>query len=202
MGKNRREKREEEREGFASKRTAQYRSRNLKALGILSIIGVIVSFACYEFVTSTNNIPGAPLNAGKLGDEHIHASLLVKIFGDKFDFTTPNYQVKTSWIHFENQDGDTIHRHSTGVELEFLFNSMKIAMDDECFVFPDGRQFCTNNDYTLQFYINQQKVDDLRMYVIQEDDRILITYGNEDQETIDKQLAELNAQAINRLLAK
>ena len=76
---------------------------------------------------------------------------------------------------------------------------MKIAMDDECFVFPDGRQFCTNNDYTLQFYINQQKVDDLRMYVIQEDDRILITYGNEDQETIDKQLAELNAQAINRL---
>jgi len=199
MGKNRREKREEEREGFASKRTAQYRSRNLKALGILSVIGVIVSFACYEFVTSTNNIPGAPLNAGKLGDEHIHASLLVKIFGDKFDFTTPNYQVKTSWIHFENQDGDTIHRHSTGVELEFLFNSMKIAMDDECFVFPDGRQFCTNNDYTLQFYINQQKVDDLRMYVIQEDDRILITYGNEDQETIDKQLAELNAQAINRL---
>ena len=199
MGKNRREKREEEREGFASKRTAQYRSRNLKALGILSVIGVIVSFACYEFVTSTNNIPGAPLNAGKLGDEHIHASLLVKIFGDKFDFTTPNYQVKTSWIHFENQDGDTIHRHSTGVELEFLFNSMKIAMDDECFVFPDGRQFCTNNDYTLQFYINQQKVDDIRNYIIQEEDRILITYGNEDQEAIDKQLAELNAQTINRL---
>jgi len=199
MGKNRREKREEEREGFASKRTAQYRSRNLKALGILSAIGVIVSFACYEFVTSTNNIPGAPENAGKLGDEHIHASMLVKIFGDKFDFSAPNYQVKTSWIHFENQDGDTVHRHSTGVDLEFLFNSMKIALDDECFVFPDGRQFCTNDDYTLKFYVNQQKVDDIRTYVIQEDDRILISYGNEEQETIDKQLAELNAQTINRL---
>ncbi|MBC8252356.1 MAG: protein-disulfide isomerase [Candidatus Nitrosopelagicus sp.] len=199
MGKNRREKREEEREGFASKRTSQYRSRNLKAIGILSIIGVIVSFACYEFVTSTNNIPGAPLNAGKLGDEHIHASMLVKIFGDKFDFTTPNYQVKTPWIHFENQDGDTIHRHSTGVELEFMFTSMKIAMDENCFVFPDGRQFCTNDDYTLKFYVNQQKVEDIRTYVIQEDDRILITYGDEDEETIDEQLTELNAQAINRL---
>jgi hypothetical protein len=199
MGKNRREKREEEREGFASKRTAQYRSRNLKALGILSMIGVIVAFACYEFVTSTNNIPGAPENAGKLGDEHIHASMLVKIFGDKFDFSTPNYQVKTSWIHFENQDGDTIHRHSTGVELQFLFDSMKIFTDENCFVFPDGRQFCTNNDYTLKFYINQQKVDDIRTYVIQEDDRILISYGNEDQETIDNQLAELNVQTINRL---
>ena len=199
MGKNRREKREEEREGFASKRTSQYRSRNLKALGILSMIGVIVAFACYEFVTSTNNVPGAPENAGKLGDEHIHASLLVSIFGDKFDFSTPNYQVKTPWIHFENQDGDTIHRHSTGVELEFLFNSMSVGVDENCFVFPDGRQFCNNEDYSLKFYINQQLVEDIRQYIIQEDDRILITYGNEDQLAIDKQLAELNAQAINRL---
>ena len=199
MGKNRREKREEEREGFASKRTSQYRSRNLKAIGILSMIGVIVGFACYEFVTSTNNVPGAPENAGKLGDEHIHASLLVNIFGDKFDFSTPNYQVKTSWIHFENQDGDTIHRHSTGVELEFLFNSMSIALDDKCFGFPDGRQFCNNDDYSLKFYINQQKVEDIQKYVVQDDDRILITYGNEDQLAIDKQLSELNAQAIKRL---
>ena len=199
MGKNRREKREEEREGFASKRSSQYRMRNLKALGILSMIGVIVAFACFEFVTSTNNVPGAPENAGKLGDEHIHASLLVSIFGDKFDFSTPNYQVKTPWIHFENQDGDTIHRHSTGVELEFLFNSMSVGVDENCFVFPDGRQFCNNEDYSLKFYINQQLVKDIRQYVIQEDDRILITYGNEDQLAIDKQLAELNAQAINRL---
>jgi hypothetical protein len=173
--------------------------RNLKALGILSMIGVIVSFACYEFVTSTNNVPGAPENAGKLGAEHIHASMLVNIFGDKFDFSTPNYQVKTPWIHFENQDGDTIHRHSTVVELEFLFNSMNIATDENCFVFPDGRQFCTNEDYSLKFYINQQLVEDIRKYIVQEDDRILITYGNEDQLAIDKQLAELNAQAINRL---
>ncbi len=199
MGKNRRERREEEREGFAAKRTAQYRSRNLKAVGILSAIGVIVAFACFEFITSTNNVPGAPENAGKLGDEHIHASILVKIFGDKFDFSTPNYQVTTPWIHFENSDGDTIHRHSTGVELEFMFNSMKVAIDENCFVFPDGRQFCNNDDYTLKFYVNQKKVDDISKYVIQEDDRILITYGNEDQLAIEKQLAELNAQAINRL---
>lgn len=199
MGKNRRERREEEREGFAAKRTAQYRSRNLKAVGILSAIGVIVAFACFEFITSTNNVPGAPMNAGKLGDEHIHASMLVKIFGDKFDFSTPNYQVTTPWIHFENSDGDTIHRHSTGVELEFMFNSMKIAVDENCFIFPDGRQFCNNEDYTLKFYINDKRVPDIASYVIQDNDRILITYGNEDQLAIEKQLAELNAQAINRL---
>ncbi len=139
------------------------------------------------------------MNAGKLGDEHIHASMLVKIFGDKFDFSTPNYQVTTPWIHFENSDGDTVHRHSTGVELEFMFNSMKIAVDENCFIFPDGRQFCNNDDYTLKFYINDKRVADIASYVIQDNDRILISYGNEDQLAIEKQLAELNAQAINRL---
>ena len=76
---------------------------------------------------------------------------------------------------------------------------MKIGVNENCFVFPDGRQFCNNEDYSLKFYVNQKQVDDLRLYVVQEDDRILITYGNEDQLSIDKQLAELNAQAINRL---
>ena len=198
MGKNRREKRAEEREGFASKRSAQYRTRNLKALGILAVIGVIVSFACYEFVTSTNNAPGAPMNAGRLGDEHIHSSLLVKIFGDKFDFSLPNYQIKSSWIHFENQDGDTIHRHASGVELEFLFNSLSIGLDENCFTFPDGRAFCTNEDYSLKYFINHKEVNDIRKYVVMEEDRILISYGNEDQDAIEKQLSELDSQMINR----
>ena len=76
---------------------------------------------------------------------------------------------------------------------------MNVVIDDKCFIFPDGRQFCTNDDYTLKFYVNQQKVEDIRNYVVQEDDRILISYGDEDQEAIDEQLAELNAQAINKL---
>ena len=76
---------------------------------------------------------------------------------------------------------------------------MNIAVDDKCFVFPDGRQFCTNEDYSLKFYVNEQLVKDIREYIVLADDRILITYGNEDQEAIEKQLAELNAQTINRL---
>jgi hypothetical protein len=149
MGKTRRERREEERESFAAKRTSQKRSVTLKAVGILAVIAVIAVYASYEFITMSGDIPGAPENAGKLGDEHIHASMLVRIFGDKFDFSLPNYQIKTSWIHFENQDGDTIHRHASGVELEFLFNSLSISLDEDCFTFPDGRAFCTNEDYSL-----------------------------------------------------
>jgi hypothetical protein len=198
LGKKARKEREEKRESFAAKRSSEKRSTNLKAIGVLAIIAVIGGYAAFEFVTMEGNAMGAPTNAGRLGDEHEHASLLVKIFGDNFDFGTPNYQIKTSWIHFEDQDGKTIHRHSTGVELEYLFNSLNIGLSDRCFIFPDGRQFCTNDDYSLKYFINHDEVDDIRKYVIAEDDRILISYGNESQEDIDKQLAELDAQMINK----
>ena len=198
MGKKARKEREEKRESFSAKRTAQKRSTSLKALGILAAIGVIAAYSSYEFITMGGDVPGAPENAGKLGDEHIHSSMLVRIFGDKFDFSLPNYQIKSSWIHFENQDGDTVHRHASGVELEFLFNSLGIGLDEDCFEFPDGRQFCTNEDYSLKYFINHKQVNDIRDYVVMEEDRILISYGNDDNIVIEQQLAELDSQIINR----
>ena len=198
MGKSRRERREEERESFASKRTAKKRSITLKAAGILAVIATISAYASYEFITMGGDAPGAPEDAGRLGDEHIHASTLVRIFGDKFDFSLPNYQIKSSWIHFEDQDGDTVHRHSSGVELEFLFNSLNIGLSEKCFIFADGRQFCTNDDYSLKYFINHEPVSDIRKYGGQEDDRILITYGNADEEEIEEQLAALDTQIINK----
>jgi len=142
------------------------------------------------------NVPGAPPGAGALGDEHEHASILVRIFGDKFDFSGPAFQIKSSWIHFEAQDGTTIHRHSSGVTTGYLFETLGITIDDQCYVFPDGRQFCTNEDYTLKYYVNHEQVSDISEYVFEDGDRILITYGNETPDEIEEYLAELDAQPI------
>jgi len=196
MGRRAREERREEREDKVAEQTKVKRKNNLKAAGILALIAVIVGYAGYEFINMDSNAPGAPPNAGKLGDEHEHASVLVKIFGDKFDFTSPAYQIKSSWIHFEDSDGTTIHRHSSGVTLGYLFANLGIGIDSECYKFPDGRQFCTNEDYSLKFYINHELVKDIYNYVIEEGDRILITYGSETSEQIEEQLRELDSQII------
>ena len=196
MGRRAREERREEREDKVAKQTKVKRKNNLKAVGILTLIAIIVGYAGYEFMNMDSNIPGAPPNAGKLGDEHEHASLLVRIFGDKFDFTSPTYQIKSSWIHFEDSDGTTIHRHSSGVTLGYLFANLGIDIDSECYKFPDGRQFCSNEDYRLKYYINHQIVKDVNDYVLEEDDRILITYGSETPVQIEEQLKELDSQII------
>ena len=196
MGRKHREERRERREDFVAKRSQQKRKNTLLAVGILGLIGLIVGYASYEFVTMGTNTPGAPPGAGKLGDEHEHASMLVRIFGDKFDFSATTYQIKSSWIHFEESDGNTIHRHSSGVTLDYLFGTLGLDIDEDCYIFGDGRQFCTNEDYSLKYFINGDSVNNINDYVVQDDDRILISYGGETEAQITDQLNEVYAQII------
>ncbi len=200
MGRRAREERQEKREDYAAKISKNKRKTNLMALGILALIAAIAGYAVFIFMTQvdTSGALGAPDGAGRLGDEHEHASLLVRIFGDILDFSSPAYQIKSSWIHFEDTDGTTIHRHSSGVTLGYLFNSMGFTVNDECFVFPDGREFCNeqNEDYSLKYYINHEPVSNIYDHVLEDDDRILISFGPETSEEIESQLIELDSQII------
>ena len=196
MGRKHREERREKREDFVAKRSHQKRKSTLLAVGILGLIGLIVGYASFTFVTTPVGAPGSPPGAGILGDEHEHASVLVRIFGDKFDFAATTYQIKSSWIHFEESDGNTVHRHSSGVTLNYLFESLGIGIDEDCYIFGDGRQFCTNEDYSLKYFINGDSVNSINDYVVQDDDRILISYGGETEEQVIAQLNELDSQII------
>ena len=200
MGKKIRKEREDKRDSFATKRTKEKRKHSLIAIAVLSGIGVIVGISAYNFANLDQNAAiGGPAGAGPLGSEHVHASMLVKLHGDTFDFAGPAYQIKSSWIHFEAQDGTTIHRHATGVTLGYLFETIGIGLDDECYTFRGtggDRVFCTNDDYSLKFYVNHQPVSNISDIIFEDGDRILVSYGGETQEQIDLQLAELDAMPI------
>lgn len=196
MGRKERREREQKRENYATKHAAEKRKSTLIAIGVLAVIAVIVGYSAYLFTNMTETAPGGPENAGALGSAHDHAAILVKVFGDTFEFSGPAFQIKSSWIHFEGRDGTTVHKHATGVTLGYLFDTLKIGLDDQCYIFPDGKAFCTNEDYTLKFFINEKQVPDIRDYEIMEGDRILIVYGAETPEEIDAYLLQLEHQEI------
>jgi len=196
MGKKTKKEREEKRESFAAKRTKEKTKNMLITGGIFAVIAVIVGFSVIEFLNLDSSGLGAPPGAGTFGDEHEHASMLVRIFGDKFDFSAPAYQIKNTWIHFEGQDGATVHRHSSGVTLGYLFETLGIIIDENCYIFPDGREFCTSDEYSIKYFINHQPEESINDYVLKEGDRILISYGDENQEQIDAQLSELDVQPL------
>jgi len=196
MGRKERREREVKRENYAAKHSAEKRKQTLITIGVLAVIAVIVGYAGYMFMNMTEAAPGGPENAGALGSEHSHAAILVKIFGDTFEFSGPAFQIKSPWIHFEGGDGTTVHKHATGVKLGYLFNTLSIGLDEQCYVFPDGKSFCSDEDYKLRFFINSDEVPDIRDYEIQEGDRILIVFGSETPDEIEAYLLQLDNQEI------
>jgi len=192
MGRKERREREQKRENYATRHSIEKRKNTLIAIAVLSVIAVIVGYSVYVFLTMTETAPGGPENAGAMGSAHDHTSILVKIFGDTFSFDGPAFQIKSPWIHFEGRDGSTIHKHASGVTLGFLFDSLRIA----CYVFPDGKSYCTNEDYVLKFFINEEQVSDIVDYEIDEGDKILIIFGAETPEEIEGYLLQLENQEL------
>ena len=141
---------------------------------------------------------GIPPNVGPLAGVHEHASILVPIFGDNLDFSKNMFQIKNPYMHFEGNDGTTIHKHAENVTLGFLFETLNMKLTDDCLTIPDGRYFCNEetDGFSLKFYINGQKVESLSEYVLSDRDRILISYGLEDDKQISSQLDELYSQRI------
>ena len=109
MGRKERREREQKRENYAAQRSTEKRKNSLIAIGVFAIVAVIVGYSVYVFLTmDQSSVPGGPENAGALGSEHSHAGILVKVFGDSFDFSGTAYQIKSPWIHFEGGDGTTV----------------------------------------------------------------------------------------------
>ena len=120
----------------------------------------------------------------------------MKFFGDKFDFSRSEYQLQSPQINFEPAEENLIQRYSDDATLGFFFETLGMKLDAECFVFPDKREFCSNEKYSLKFYINDEKKNDISQYLILEEDRILVSYGPEsDEDEVAEQIKELKSIA-------
>ncbi len=195
MGKKEREERDQERESFYEKRQKQQFKYKAIGIGVLAGVIAVLVISSYNFYElSTKVVPqGVPPGAGPLGNVNTRAGILTMIYGQQFDYSSTAYQVKNAYIDFEKGNGETIHMHAANVTLGFLFNSLNIGLTDKCFTFPDKRAFCTNDKYSLKFFIDHHQVQDINNYVIKDNDRILISYGNENSTLINAQLAKVDS---------
>lgn len=168
------------------------RSKNFKTV-ILPIIAAIVIIAVISmYVSSQNTLSVAGF--GPLGSAHEHAAFLVKVNGQNIDFSQPKYQVQTDYIHVENGDGSTLHRHATNVTFADFLKSVKMDIDmkNNCLIFTNGTEYCDDNNNKLRTFINGNSTNSISDFVLNNNDRLLVTYGNETDEQSAKALDELN----------
>jgi len=139
---------------------------------------------------------------GEYGSDHAHAAIVVFLDGEQVNFGLSQFQISSRYIHFENHNPHIIHKHATDVPLEMLFASIGIKITPDCIMLnyaesadiKTGR-FCTGQDQSLLFYVNGEEYhSDISQYVLDHNDRILISFG--DAESISKHLSYLESLEI------
>ncbi len=127
---------------------------------------------------------------------HEHADFKVFLNEQEFNFAQKKFisdenNSLNHFIHLHDLNGNIIHKHFKGVTLKQFFESMNIKFDSNCFVLDDNSEYCNKGNKTLKFYVNSKKNFEFEKYELQDLDKILISYGNENEEAIKQQLASI-----------
>lgn len=173
------------------------KKRNRRLMMIIPAVAALIAVGAYSISIYSSNLSSNNSAYGVLGSAHAHAAFAVKLNGTKLDFSDSKYQVKSRYMHVENGDGDTLHRHATGVPVAELFRSIKMNVTETCFTDDNGTQYCSNGSENLEFYVNGNKTNSIADYVFNEDDRILIVYGD-SQFQVKQDLDQLQQTPIQK----
>ena len=135
---------------------------------------------------------------GQFGSEHAHAALAVFVNGDKVDFSHPQFQIQSKYIHFENDNPHLVHKHATNVPLDMLFASFGLKITSDCIELgheAGASQYCIGKENSMIFLVNGKSNSNINLYEIRHNDRILISFGN--AELVSEQLKYLEKLEIH-----
>jgi len=163
--------------------------KKTKFISFLVIISTLFLISC----TNKDNF-------GPYGSIHNHADFKVYILGKSLNFNLPRYQVMEDITHLENNDGDLLHTHATGITLGYFLGSLGMNLNNECITTDTGNQYCNLGKATLKVYTKNQfsnwvQIYDPDDYVINDLDKMLVTYGSESEDEIKKQQESVTDKA-------
>ncbi|MBP9774137.1 MAG: hypothetical protein KBD00_05970 [Candidatus Peribacteraceae bacterium] len=172
---------------------------------VLQIASLIVLIgACYYIYLQLK--PHIPVK--NPDPNHTHADFAVWIDGRMWGFSKEKYMSglstedhstgehgeKDLYFHLHDSNGHVIHSHKPGLPLAQFFTSLGWTFADGCFLTDTAEKFCDDTTKTWQMYVNGTKQTFDLTYVFADGDKILLTYGN-DEQMIEQQLQQLTDDA-------
>ena len=165
---------------------------------ILLAVLFLVGAGAWALYSSAANAP----KIGPIGSTHIHMDVKVYIEGQPINFALPKYQLRAQHVHFESGEGDYVHVHATGVSIGMMFETLGMKFSADCLKSDDGRNLCNGDGgKTLKFYVNNRTNTDYGSYVLQDLDKIMVSYGSESEQEVQAQLASVTDKAKNENMA-
>ena len=128
-------------------------------------------------------------NIGKIGSQHIHADIKVYVNGNSLNFASPKYYMKSSFLHVDNNQNledasGVLHMHATNVPLWVFFKSIGMDLSKDCITLENNERLCNNGNKKIAFYVNGKANNYFENYVFGDNDKILVSYGDETGEEI------------------
>ena len=151
---------------------------------IAAILALVIAGSAgvykYHFEKPEVIMPSIP-PVGTVGSDHAHASLVLMVNKSIVNFCTSQFMLKSQYVHFENNDCTTVHRHATGVTIPTFFKTIGVDLTSSCLTLPDSKHYCVNETDHLSAMINGKEfpIDQLSYYEFKNNDHILINYGPE-----------------------
>ncbi len=160
--------------------------------GVCDVCGMSID-QCISSGQIDCNMGNNPQAIGVLGSQHIHADFKVYVNGRALTFAKPDYYMKSSFMHVDasqnTEDASSVlHMHAKKVPLWLFFRSLGMNLSKESLTLADGQVLKNENGKQLKFYLNGQKVDELGDYSFQPLDKLLISYGPENDSDLQKQI--------------
>lgn len=170
---------------------------------------VIVLILLIAFISSptfnetlTRRLPpgeNIPLEIPNRPFYHAHADFKIFLDGKEFSFNKSSFDVANRYIHLHlsNPDGDKVI-HVEGMEnitLSIFFESLGLKFNASCFILDTGESYCNTLEKRIRFFVNNKENFQFDFYEPRNIDRILITYGNENDGEIMKQMENVTDYA-------
>lgn len=133
-------------------------------------------------------------------DVHVHSDFVVHLAGTEYDLTADKYQTTAEQelhknIHLHDNEDEVIHRHDHGVTLGDFFDSLGFTLTDRCIINDTSTEFCSDTTNELLVFVNDERINNPANYVNEEEDRILIYYGDPND---SKKITELLLSVTDR----
>ena len=160
------------------RKQGRQRSKQLKKIRNYAILGLIVFGIGYMLygVFSSPQI-------GPIGSTHQHIDLLIHVDGQIIDLNQTQYAHQSNYAHLHQNETDVIHLHAINIPLSWFMDSLNIPITDSSLTL-DGQTYNEDELNKLHIIINGEEIDDIE-YVLQDEDKLLVLYGPENEEEIE-----------------
>ena len=97
--------------------------------------------------------------------------------------------------HLHDGNGEVKHLHQREVAFAEFLDSLGVTLSDTCIIYED-EEYCSNETKELRLFVNNEPFSGaITDYEITDEDRLLVYYGEYDEETITRYLNEVKNDA-------